>query len=414
MGKRLVVCCDGTWSTPDKARDGIDATTNVVRVAEGALAAGRPAGRLSGLADGCAVGSCVVPGGVTQSVCYCPGVGTGRFDQLRGGVFGWGLSRNIKNAYAFLIEHYEPGDDIFLFGFSRGAYTVRSLAGLVRNSGILRKEAAARLDEAYGLYRRRLSFAPRPVDALLRRWRQRSRRRGASSPLSKATAAVLWRGWRRYVRFRERRAAHPESALARAFRERFAHEARIRFIGVWDTVGALGIPEFLPLPGRLLNRRWMFHDVTLSSSVDNAFQALAIDERRRPFSPTLWRPPASGVGEGRRLEQAWFAGDHGDVGGGHADPDRGLADLALVWMAGKARECGLALDIPARPDPLGRMHDSLSFFYTLLGESPRDIVGEGWRGLHPGVMERYRDGAAGYCPGNLVRYLSRTDGRAQP
>ncbi|WP_309060072.1 DUF2235 domain-containing protein [Streptomyces sp.] len=137
MGKRLVVCCDGTWNFADQP-----SKTNVAKIA------------LS-----------VRPGSAAdreQRVCYHSGVGILRQERLRGGAFGMGLSRNVLDAYRFLVESYEPDDDLYLFGFSRGAFTVRSLAGLVRNSGILRRDHVGRTREAWALYRDRVE---RPTDA---------------------------------------------------------------------------------------------------------------------------------------------------------------------------------------------------------------------------------------------------------
>jgi uncharacterized protein (DUF2235 family) len=305
MAKRLVVCCDGTWNTPDQADQGVATSTNVTRF-----------------------GLAVAPrstDGSEQRVFYHKGVGTGRFDHFRGGALGWGLSRNVQDAYMLLVENFDDGDEIFLVGFSRGAYTARSVAGLIRNSGLLTRSYADRLEEAYELYRDRTDQT------------------------------------------------HPSSVEARLFRRSFALETRIKFVGVWDTVGALGIP--VDEPGiQLLNDRWKFHDVVLSTYVDNAFQALAIDERRRPFTPAIWqRQPGNRT---QRLEQVWFAGVHSDVGGGYSE--RGLADISLKWMATRAGACGLAVDlslagVTVAPDPAGPLHDSLTWYYRLFAPLTRPM-----------------------------------------
>ncbi len=135
--KRLVVCCDGTWNTPDQVKDGKSSPTNVAKLARAVLTPQDAHG-------------------IEQRMYYHKGVGTGRFDHFRGGALGWGLSRNVQDAYMFLVENYDdPDDEIFLFGFSRGAYTARSVAGLLRNSGLLKREYAGKLDTAYELYRDR-------------------------------------------------------------------------------------------------------------------------------------------------------------------------------------------------------------------------------------------------------------------
>jgi uncharacterized protein (DUF2235 family) len=270
--KRLVVCCDGTWNKPDQLDDGLAAPTNVSKLA---LAVARRD-----------------EGGVEQEVRYVRGVGTRRFERIRGGAFGFGLSRNVREAYRFLVGNYEPGDELFFFGFSRGAFTARSTAGLVRNAGILRPEHADRVEEAYKLYRAR----------------------GESK--------------------------RPNGDEALAFRSTYSHpDADIHFIGVWDTVGSLGIPiDGFRLP--LLTKRWSFHDTTLSSRVRHAHHAIAIDERRGPFKPTLWERQAHA--EGQKLEQVFFAGVHCDVGGGYSDP--ALGEIPLLWMVDRARAAGLAFD----------------------------------------------------------------------
>ncbi|MCA0145082.1 DUF2235 domain-containing protein [Blastococcus sp. LR1] len=277
MPKRLVICCDGTWNTPDQAAEGRPCPTNVTKVALEVAPKGDD--------------------GRDQCVYYLRGVGTDRGERFRGGGFGMGLSRNVQDAYRTIVQHYEPGDEIFLFGFSRGAFTARSTAGLVRNCGVLRREEAGRVEEAYALYRAR--------------------------------------------------GAHPRGTESELFRRSYSYEPDITFIGVWDTVGALGIP----VRGMgWLNRKWAFHDTKLSSSVRNAFQALAIDEKRGPFRPTLWEPhDGDAHPAGQRLEQVWFSGVHCGVGGGYADTS--LSDIALLWMVERAKECGLAFE----PDAFSRL-----------------------------------------------------------
>ena len=190
MPKSLVVCCDGTWNTPDQR-----SPTNVSKIA---LA----------VAD-------VDDNGCEQRTFYHLGVGTSRGERIRGGAFGYGLSRDVRDAYRFLVLNFEPGDRLFFFGFSRGAFTARNTAGFVRNCGILRRSEAERIDEAYALYRNNNSTT------------------------------------------------HPRGNQATLFRGSYSHEPRIHFIGVWDTVGAIGIPvDGLHLIG-LLNQRWQFHDTKL-------------------------------------------------------------------------------------------------------------------------------------------------------
>lgn len=331
--KRLVVCCDGTWNTADQECDGDPCPTNVARLA--AAVAGSDAD------------------GVEQRVFYLRGVGTSRWERIRGGAFGFGLSDNVKAAYRVIAEHFEPGDEIFLFGFSRGAYTARSTAGFIRNAGILRRQHLRRIGDAYDLYRDSRT--------------------------------------------------HPRALESQLFRRSFSEETRIRCIGVWDTVGALGIPlSGVPVIDSI-NRRWAFHDTTLSSTVDNAFQALAVDEQRRPFEPSLWQRQPHPT---QRLEQVWFAGVHCDVGGGY--PDSGLADLALAWMAARAQECGLALTsgLPDMAgDPMATLHDSRTALYRLLSPYHRPIGRTAEESVSSSANRRY-DSDPTYRPPELTTYLA--------
>ena len=336
MAKRLVVCCDGTWNRPDQSSDGKQSPTNVTKVAR-AVAREDTAG-------------------TAQVVYYHRGVGSHRGERLRGGAFGFGLSRDVLRAYRFIVENYEPGDQLYFFGFSRGAFTARSTVGLVRNAGILRPPHAGLVDEAYALYR----------DA--------------------ATA--------------------PRSIESELFRRSYSHETRIRFVGVWDTVGALGIPMSGMRWVNLVNRRWQFHNVDLSTTVEAAFQALAIDEKRRPFEPTLWSQQAD-AGE-QRLEQVWFTGVHCDVGGGY--PDSGLSDLALRWMVERARSCGLEFEQDAftatRPDPLAELHESRKAFYRLQRPFVRPIgqKEQGHELVGSSALERQKMDSD-YAPAGLMSYL---------
>jgi uncharacterized protein (DUF2235 family) len=307
--KRIVISADGTWNTPVATENGKPAATNVWLLHQ---LIGERAGD-----------------GVPQLAYYHPGVGTGGFlDRILGGLCGIGLERNIVDCYRFLIESYNPGDAIYFFGFSRGAYTVRSLSGLVRNSGIIDRrrytgtELDAAIAEAYRLYRKR----------------------------GDATA--------------------PAALAAVDFRARHSHpDCRITCIGVWDTVGSLGIP--VGLLGRLSQHIFGFHDVTLSSRVDCAFQAIAVDERRRPFSPTLWEQQPGAKAGGQKMEQAWFTGVHSDIGGGYGSAERELANVTLRWMINRVtRYCRLELDASAPaaaapPDVV--LHHSYKWYYWLLG-----------------------------------------------
>ena len=266
----------------------------------------------------------VGPDGVAQVVCHLDGVGTGRgtgrvaqaIDRALGGALGGGLLATLADAYRFLVFAYAPGDEIYLFGYSRGAYTARSLAGLIRNCGILERRHADALPAALALYRGRTPDT------------------GPDSPAALA--------------FRAARAAHVtvgrREAAWRAERGLPAGTpVGLAYIGVWDTVGALGVPSDLGI-ARWLNRGLSFHDTALAKTVAAARHAVAIDERRRTFPPTLWDnlEALNAATAGRPYAQHWFPGDHGSVGGGGAVT--ALSDDALAWVADGAAAAGLALD----------------------------------------------------------------------
>ena len=335
--KRLVVCCDGTWNKADQASNGQPCPTNVVKLAY------RVAKR---------------DGAIPQIVFYDQGVGTGNaIDRMSGGAFGDGLDDNIFDAFRFLVANFEPGDEIFLFGFSRGAFTARSIAGMIRKCGVIKRTSIDQYAPAMKLYRDSHT--------------------------------------------------HPDDAPAVAFRKDHSccgtDPVKIRFIGVWDTVGALGIP----LRGlRWLTRRdHVFHDTELSGIVQTARHALAIDEHRAPFAPTLWLEKAK---PNQTVEQVWFAGVHSDIGGGY--PETQLSDIPLQWMLQEATAAGLALDPevvekrPLHPRPDGKLHDSKTGLYNLTRGIDRPIGLGGSQRVHESAIARW-DADATYRPKNLRDYF---------
>lgn len=275
MSKRLILCLDGTWNTYKDH-------TNV--------------SRLHALVPN-------VPGGTDDAAAqikyYDEGVGTGRFDRIRGGATGMGLEENIRQAYAWLIGNYRKDDQLFIFGFSRGAYTARSLAGLIARCGI--------------------ALPAKTVNS----------------------GSLAERAYKIY------RGSRQDNEEARRFRADESREVRIHFLGVWDTVGALGTPS--------VKYAEKFHNTELCANVDNAYHAMAIDEHRKAYEVVPW---SANPGEAK-MEQRWFAGAHANVGGGYQDDL--LPDLSLKWMLRKAHACGLSLGqrggVPVTPDdvlPLDR------------------------------------------------------------
>jgi len=260
--------------------------------------------------------------GTHQIVGYFDGVGTrGLADKFTGGAFGDGMCENVVAIYRFILYNYVRGDELYFFGFSRGAFTVRTLAGFMQRVGLMDKDDDYYVPEIFSLYEK------------------------GSAPDSPE--------WKKAFRKADHRPCPP-----------------IRFIGVWDTVGALGAPGYI---GKLLNKnKYLFHDVRLGPHIQNAFHAMAIDERRKAFEPTLWERPKGWTGQ---LEQAWFCGVHCNVGGGYK-PD-GLANEALHWIVEKAEGLGLEFDVDAiahyEPHYTSRLQDSMTAMYRPLGVLHRPI-----------------------------------------
>ncbi len=300
--KRIAVFCDGTWNRSDARYP-----TNVLKLS---IAARLIAGD-----------------GVAQQVQYVEGVGSGRgstriarvLDRVAGGLLGLGLNLNLEEAYRNLAFAYEPGDEIHLFGFSRGAFTARSLAGFIRAAGLPQRDGVARIPEALARYRsRRNSTRPDHEESFEFRLGYAPR----------VTTSGKEREWRRA-------GGHPEGT-----------PLRIAYVGVWDTVGALGVPTQFALLARLLNGPHAFHDLALSRSVASARHAVAVDERRRSFEPSLWdnidELNGGATGDDRRYRQEWFPGVHGGVGGG--GDITGLSNAAATWVAEGAIARGLEFD----------------------------------------------------------------------
>jgi uncharacterized protein (DUF2235 family) len=311
-------------------------------------------------------------GGVAQQVCYLEGVGTGRFDRLRGGILGAGLDDDIRQAYSFLAAHHADGDDIHLIGYSRGAFAARSLAGMIAKCGLIAETDL-------------------PAKDVFARYRD-----------TKAPGLRELQEGEQLARTDEDRLLVARSRLV-----------RIRFIGVFDTVGALGIPGGI---GRALNRRrYEFHDTRLSGLVDVACHAVAIDEHRKPFAPTLWTSVPIPIPEHpTRVEQRWFVGAHANVGGGGTtvpEVDNPLSVLAREWIVDRAVGAGLVIGPPPVPvtgqEWAGRIDDFYgSFLGRLAGLLPgigpflrtvRTTIGEVLEGS---VIHRWRDGKPPYRPRN--------------
>src|SRR5690606_34078776 len=264
--------------------------------------------------------------GTQQLVLYKEGVGTSylinkAWESRLAGAFGWGLFDNIADAYRFLVFNYRTGDEIFIFGFSRGAFTARSLAGMIRKCGIVAPDRLHKVEEAFTLYKTRGDHT-HPDGELAQRFRAEN----APEMLMKD----LDRDWRQANGFEERYEDLPNFAIS--------------YLGVWDTVGALGIPRHFFLE-RLFRtaEKYQFHDLVLSSIVAAGRHAVAIYEDRLSFEPTLWENlDELNAERPGNYEEQWFPGTHGSVGGG--GQIRGLSNAALLWIMEGAARAGLGLD----------------------------------------------------------------------
>jgi uncharacterized protein (DUF2235 family) len=356
--KRLAVFCDGTWNDLRMA-----SLTNVARLAKCVSRQGWD--------------------GIDQVVFYDAGVGvsTGvspfvdRLVGLLGGALGRGIDEKIETAYRFLVLNYEPGDEIFVFGFSRGAYTARSLVGLIRKCGIVRRDCFEQIPHAIRLYRSKAA----PSDSELIGFRADFGNRvpGTSRPiatgpedLSQAPLDTSHGVAERAPDAWAQRAVDLTDVKSDALAERVLPPKpppleiyRMMYVGLWDTVGSLGLPPSIPLVSTLLNRRYRFHDTRASSLISSLRHACALDEDRKAFDVTEianidklnaeWAanhgrqvdyPDRAGFVPSweRPFQQCWFPGSHGSVGGGNAE--RGLSSGALVWVAVGALRAGLKFE----------------------------------------------------------------------
>ncbi len=356
--KRIALFLDGTWNT-------VNDNTNVWRLKS--LCAQSP----------------------DQLVYYSAGVGTERGEQLSGGMFGIGINEEVTNAYEWLLEHYEQDAQIFIFGFSRGAFTARSLAGFISKCGLLRPGSPVSLKQLYERYRLGTAKSILTLD----------------------------------------HAADTGLSLEDSQLKKYSRAVPVWFQGVWDTVGALGVP--LPFAPNVSRKDFAFLETDLHINDTHAYHALAIDEHREAFAPTLWQKTTQKQGDNyppRALdivEQRWFVGAHANVGGGY-EYDL-LAQVPLAWIMSKAEQHGLVfkdtvvLDGDENTCPI---HDSLKemahgiyevltlgkHFYRTIGADPVDtastVVTTINETVDATVFDRWRCDST-YRPKNLQDWATR-------
>ena len=311
--QRIIILIDGTWN-----REGVQADTNVAKLDP------RDKKCLQRLIKPKATD------GTLQEVFYHDGVGNdgGIVERLLGGAIGLGLKKIVQACYEFIVNKFNPGDEIYIFGFSRGAYAARALAGMIGASGIQRQPSGRGFELAWNHYR---------INPAVRKGEQ---------PPSSANRKVL-------------EDFHSLPASDQVHRDR-----TVRCVGVWDTVGSYGVPAgfgLAPLARYITLLFLGFHDTNFGNHIDVGLHAVGIDERRRPFVPTFWTIRKGQKPRGH-VEQTWFAGVHANIGGSY--PDAGLSDLALIWMIARVQSlAGLEFDAIAvkactKPNIDGEVYDS--------------------------------------------------------
>lgn len=381
---RIAIFCDGTWNSPTNEQP-----THVVRLFD------------------------KTPKTNAQHTHYFEGVGSGddapdfiarALMKFGGAAFGWGLDETIKQAYTALCTQYEAGDEIFIFGFSRGAYTARSLVGMIRKCGIVADPSAENVDKAFDLYRLRgVEHHPDALAVL-------HKRRALSPDAATSDQDLAWR------------ATHPWPGSRGNH-----HKVHIAYVGVWETVGSLGMPAPIVGPiANLWNKKYSFHDTSLTSLVKAARHAVALDERRVFYKPSLWdnleaSRDSNGLNKGDRsakrpYQQLWFVGTHAIVGGS-TQKARALSGESLAWIAEGARAEGLEITqeglLDAVPDPLA---NSLAlsqppWLYTLAGHLLKWRSGPGHAvDLAPSAAKRI-EGRRDYRPRSLLNLMPELFGK---
>ena len=306
MPKNIIICCDGTGNQFGRDNSNVVKLYSVIQKAPG-----------------------------EQIAYYDPGVGTNQptglglawkttFRKIMGLATGYGLYQNIYEAYSYLMENFEPGDQVYLFGFSRGAYTVRVLSGFIRRLGLLEKGCQNLIPYAFHIYGKT---------------RQKIDPENGKKKL--------------------------DNDLANGFRARFSRKCPIKFIGIWDTVSSIGYFG-----------NWKSYPYTANNSnVETIRHAIAIDERRAFYAQNKL---------GRQnwdtdVKEVWFTGVHSDVGGSYSEEESGLAKIPLQWILNEARVAGLKIDVGqyeeivldlkndgvAGPDAAGKLHKSLTSFWWI-------------------------------------------------
>ncbi|MEN6375745.1 MAG: DUF2235 domain-containing protein [Smithella sp.] len=367
MAKNIVLCSDGTGNQDIKNRG-----TNVFKIYEAVDTEGHKTGLLP-----------------QQIAFYDEGVGTSRVPLIKliGGAFGYGFSKNVRRLYRDLSNVYEDGDNIYLFGFSRGAYTVRALAGFIQYCEKIPR--AADYEEQDRL--------TKEIKYNWSAFKRKEFRRCLWSLLQ-----ITW------LKIRGEKIDKKPWDKA----NEKENEELLKFIGVWDSVGAIGVPikelrDILSIIYPI-----SFKDNSLGPGVGIARHALSIDEERLTFAPILWdEKNEPNEPDRKRIKQVWFAGVHSNVGGGY--PKQGMSLVSLDWMMNEAKNAGLRfinsdrLFVRRHQDVHSALYDSRSGFALYYRWNPRNISklceysNVTNPTIHISVLERIAYGTDGYAPGNI-------------
>jgi uncharacterized protein (DUF2235 family) len=372
MSKQILFCADGTWNGPGAPADNLDVdgavqvdaevrdnVTNVVKLF--ANLAGQVTAETQALHNETEKVLKSLSGDTVQIAKYMHGVGDSKNPVLRvlGGGFGAGVIARVVRGYTFISRHYQPGDSIHIIGFSRGAYTARALAGMIATVGLLdtRRYDANDKNKAY----------LRGFEAWIK------------------CKGVVFTGKDHLSSLLTALTVFVSDLITRvALRdEDFVKNVRIRSVGVWDTVGSLGVPDYIQGQRRDL---FSFVDLKLSDKVDRGFHAIALDERRLDFPVTRWAASP-------RVEEMWFVGAHSDVGGGYPAVESGLSDLALDWMTEKLSSVGAQFATPPiHPVDVSRFEQD---FHTPWNKIPFNLgpvarVPAQGDAFHPSVKRRWQ------------------------
>lgn len=317
-----------------------------------------------------------------QIAWYDDGVGTSSVTILAimGGAFGWGLKRNVLTLYKFLCRNYQAGDSVYAFGFSRGAFTIRVLIGLVTTEGLINasseEELAVLAVEAYRAYRKK-------------RFQRKASLSGIGRVLRRPFVAVH----------------NKILGFAPYDVGKNVPSPTFRFVGLWDTVDAYGVP-IKELKEGIDRYIWpmSFQDLVPSPLIQEACHALSLDDERETFHPLVWQAsPDRALPD--TIRQVWFSGVHSNVGGGY--PDDGMAHVPLMWILRHAAAAGLKFEVAGLDEyqraatPFGRMYDSRAGLASYYRYAPRNVAKADYPQpafIHESVFYRMASGDDGYAP----------------